>query len=78
MLEIFNYYCNKFLDQKGDFDALKGNRSVLGLNGYNAFAKDFKLPISGAQVTMTWKKSSENQQKHTFEQFWNSLAVLGK
>ena len=48
MLEIFNFYCNKFLDQKGDFDNLRSNRKVLGLNGYNAFVKDFKLPLTGS------------------------------
>ena len=67
MLEIFNFYCNKFLVQKGDFDILIKNRSVLGLNGFVAFCKDFKLPATNTNIIMTWKKFAVNQQPHNFE-----------
>ena len=46
-LEVFNFYCNKYLDQRGDFDSLNNNKKLLGLNGFVGFCKDFKIPATG-------------------------------
>jgi hypothetical protein len=48
MLEVFNFYCNKYLDQRGDFDCLNANKKLINLNGFVGFCKDFKIPATGA------------------------------
>ena len=74
LLEIFLFYCNKFLEQSGTFEALAEKKRLLGMRGYHAFCKDFKLPVSSAKVTEIWKKASVNHQPHTFDQFFESMS----
>ena len=57
---MFNFYCRKYVAQRGDFEKLNANLVVLGLHGYNRFCKDFKVPVSSADVTTVWKKSSKD------------------
>ena len=70
LLEVFNFYCRKFINQKGgEFDKLDKNLILLGLNGYNRFCKDFKVPLDNQGITLAWKKASNNHMPHEFEQF---------
>ena len=70
-------YCRKFALHKGDFSQINQNLTVLSLNGYNKFCKDFKVPLPNNEMITVWKKSSINHQPHEFEQFQNSIALLG-
>ena len=65
--EIFNFYCRKFANVRGDFSD-KGQRlTVLGLQGFTRFSKDFKVPLTTNETTTVWKKSSINHAPHEFE-----------
>ena len=78
LLEVFNFYCRKFIDQKGgEFAKLDRNQYVLGLNGFNRFCKDFKVPLDNPGITLAWKKASNNHMPHEFEQFQKSMGSLG-
>ena len=78
LLEVFNYYCRKFVDQRGgDFSKLDKNLYQLGLNGFNRFCKDFRVPLDNQGITLAWKKASNNHLPHEFEQFSRSIGVLG-
>ena len=60
LIEVFNIYCRKFASLKGDFNQLNQNLFLLGLQGYTKFCKDFKVPIANSELTLVWKKSSNN------------------
>lgn len=60
LLEVFNFYCRKFAAVRGDFNQKNTNLIVLGLQGFNRFSKDFKVPLTSAELTTVWKKSSNN------------------
>jgi len=77
LLEIFKFYCKKHLNQQGDFEQLDYQRNVLAHKGYVNFCKDFKLPISGPNITEVFKKSTVNNQPHEYEHFSNSITNLG-
>ena len=77
MIEVFNIYCRKFASLKGDFSELQQNLVVLGLQGYTKFCKDFKVPLVTNDITLVWKKSSNNHMPHEFEQFQKSITMLG-
>ena len=67
--EVFNFYCRKYANVRGDFNDKTNLLTVLGLQGYTRFTKDFKVPLPTHEVTTVWKKSSINHQPHEFEQF---------
>lgn len=60
LVEVFNIYCRKYASLKGDFNQLNQNLFVLGLQGYTKFCKDFKVPLANNELTLVWKKSSNN------------------
>ena len=77
LLEIFMFYAKKHLNQRGDFEQLNAEKTVLHHNGYANFCKDFKLPISGQHITEVFKKAALSNQTHEYEQFNNSITRLG-
>ena len=77
LLEVFNLYCRKYANQKGDFNQISENLVVLGLQGYTKFCKDFKIPATNNELTTVWKKSSTNHQPHEFDQYQKSITLLG-
>ena len=58
LLEIFMFYAKKHLNQRGDFDKLNSEKTILHHNGFANFCKDFKLPISSQHITEVFKKAA--------------------
>lgn len=75
LLEVFNYYCRKFLNHKagGDFGKLDKSLIMLGLNGFNSFCKNFKVPLDNTSITLVWKITSGNNTPLEFDQFQRSI-----
>lgn len=75
---MFNFYCRKFAQVRGDFNQKNHNLVVLGLQGFTRFSKDFKVPLTTGELTTVWKKGSNNHQPHDFEQFHKAISLLGQ
>lgn len=69
LLEVFNWYCLKFLSFRGDFDCLQQNLHYLNMQGFAFFCSEFKVPLDNRSITEAFKKSQRNNLPLVFEQF---------
>jgi hypothetical protein len=57
LLEIFNWYCLKFLKHRGDFDQNAQHLNFMYMNAYANFCSEFKVPLDNRAITEAFKRS---------------------
>ncbi|CDW72863.1 UNKNOWN [Stylonychia lemnae] len=75
--EIFNFYSRQHIPQNKQFDDLKEIMNEVNLGEFYSFCRDFKIPITKGKITEIFKRASINHKPHKFEQFLNSVKLLG-
>ena len=63
IIEIFNFYSSKNIDNLASFETMNINRGHMNLKGFCKFCNDFKIPLTKDKILALFNKSISNDSR---------------